>query len=113
MTVYVDDMFADFGRMKMCHMIADTTDELMAMAERIGVQRKWIQHAGTPREHFDIATGKRDAALAAGAVAISWTVYATMVDEREKTGGLGTPAGSVVRFKQRRGLQILEGDEDR
>lgn len=40
--VYVDDMYAQFGRMKMCHMIADTTTELNAMADSIGVQRKWI-----------------------------------------------------------------------
>jgi hypothetical protein len=27
----------------MCHMWADTLDELMAMADRIGVARRWIQ----------------------------------------------------------------------
>lgn len=74
MAVYVDDMhltpMGQFGRMKMCHMVADTTDELLAMADRIGVQRKWLQHAGTPREHFDIATSKRALAVAAGAIEI-------------------------------------------
>ena len=72
MTVYVDDMhttpMGQFGRMKMCHMVADTTAELLAMADRIGVQRKWLQSAGTPREHFDIAMSKRAEAVAAGAV---------------------------------------------
>ncbi len=38
-----------FGRMLMCHMMADSTDELLAMADRIGVQRKWLQHPRTPR----------------------------------------------------------------
>lgn len=42
MTVYVDDVEHVFGRMKMCHMWADTLDELLAMADRIGVDRKWI-----------------------------------------------------------------------
>lgn len=72
MTVYVDDMhkhpMGQFGRMKMCHMTADTTDELIAMADRIGVARKWIQHPGTWREHFDIAMSKRKLAVDAGAV---------------------------------------------
>ena len=43
MAVYVDDMRANFGRMKMCHMIADTIDELHTMADRIGVARRWFQ----------------------------------------------------------------------
>jgi hypothetical protein len=71
MTVYVDDMQAPFGRMVMCHMVADSTEELLAMADRIGVQRKWIQKAGTHHEHFDIALSKRAAAVAAGAVEIT------------------------------------------
>lgn len=72
MSVYVDDMEADFGRMKMCHMMADTTDELLTMADTIGVNRKWIQHPNTPREHFDIAKSKRALAVAAGAKEITW-----------------------------------------
>lgn len=71
MTVYVDDMRAPFGRMKMCHMIADSTDELLAMADRIGVQRKWLQKAGRHDEHFDIAMSKRKLAVKAGAVEVS------------------------------------------
>ena len=70
MPVYVDDMRAPFGRMVMCHMLADTTEELLAMADRIGVQRKWLQCAGTPKEHFDIALSKRALAVAAGAVEV-------------------------------------------
>lgn len=71
MTVYVDSMRAPFGRMKMCHMIADSTDELLAMADKIGVQRKWIQKAGTHYEHFDISMTKRKLAVEAGAVEVS------------------------------------------
>lgn len=67
MAVYVDDMQASFGRMKMCHMMADTTGELLAMADKIGVARKWIQKPGTPMEHFDIAMSKRKLAVDAGA----------------------------------------------
>lgn len=72
MTVYVDDMhlhpLGRYGRMKMCHMIADTTAELLAMADKIGVARKWLQYPGTDREHFDISMTKRKLAVQAGAV---------------------------------------------
>lgn len=71
MTVYVDNMRASYGRMKMCHMIADSTDELLSMADKIGVARKWLQKAGTAHEHFDIALSKRDLAVKAGAVEVS------------------------------------------
>ncbi|WP_250502788.1 DUF4031 domain-containing protein [Caballeronia sp. AZ7_KS35] len=70
MAVYVDDMKAAYGRMVMCHMLADSSAELMAMADRIGVARKWIQKAGTYHEHFDIALSKRALAVAAGALEI-------------------------------------------
>jgi hypothetical protein len=70
MTVYVDDMYlypmGQYGRMRMSHLMADTTEELLAMVDLIGVQRKWIQHAGTYSEHFDIALSKRAKAVAAG-----------------------------------------------
>ena len=72
MTVYVDDMRAPFGRMVMCHMLADTTEELLAMADTIGVARKWIQYPGTHREHFDISLSKRAEAVKHGAVEITW-----------------------------------------
>lgn len=72
MAVYVDDMKAKFGRMIMCHMIADTTEELLTMADTIGVARKWIQYPGTPREHFDIALSKRKLAVQHGAEEITW-----------------------------------------
>lgn len=71
MSVFVDDMRAPFGRMVMCHMVADSTDELLEMADRIGVSRRWLQHAGTPKEHFDISLTKRALAVRAGAVEVT------------------------------------------
>lgn len=71
MTVYVDDMRAKFGRMIMCHMIADTTLELCQMADKIGVDLKWIQKQGTAFEHFDIALSKKALAIQSGAVEIT------------------------------------------
>lgn len=69
MSVYVDDMEAEFGRMKMCHMWADTYPELLAMVDAIGVQRKWVQFP--PKAswvHFDIALSKRALAVQHGAI---------------------------------------------
>ena len=82
MSVYVDDMRAPFGRMVMCHMIADSRAELDAMADRIGVARRWIQDAGTYREHYDVALAARAKAVAAGAVEITQRDVGLMLKAR-------------------------------
>lgn len=52
--------------MIMCHMVADTLDELHDMAEQLGV-RSWFQtKARYP--HYDICRTKRAKAIALGAV---------------------------------------------
>ena len=69
MTVYVDDVRHHFGRMVMCHLWADTLEELLAMVDRIGVQRKWLQQP--PKAswvHFDISLAKKALVIEAGAV---------------------------------------------
>lgn len=71
MSVYVDPARHPYGRMMMCHMMADSTEELLAMADRLGVARRWIQREGTAYEHFDIAKAKREEAVKLGAVEVS------------------------------------------
>lgn len=70
MAIYVDDVRHNFGRMVMCHMWSDTgEEELFAMADRIGVARKWIQRP--PKAswvHFDISLGCKAKAIAFGAI---------------------------------------------
>ncbi|KVV20334.1 hypothetical protein WK78_29050 [Burkholderia cepacia] len=99
MTVYVDDMYRHevgrLGRMKMSHLIADTSEELIAMVREIGVNPKWIQHAGTRDEHFDIALSKRAAAIAAGAIPITFRQCGAMNKRRKVTGSLGSPGDAV------------------
>lgn len=69
MPVYVDRVNIRYGRMVMCHMIADTEAELHAMADRIGVQRKWFQDTSKASfPHYDIALSKKALAIAAGAI---------------------------------------------
>lgn len=65
MPVYVDNMRASYGRMKMCHMVADSMAELLDMADKIGVDRKWFQPGSHP--HFDICLSKRTKAICHGA----------------------------------------------
>lgn len=91
MTVYVDDMRASYGRLIMCHMIADTDEELHAMAAKIGVQRKWHQAPPKHRSHYDIALSKRALAVAAGAVEITWRQTGMMTMRRNAEGILGRP----------------------
>jgi hypothetical protein len=63
-----------FGRMKMSHMAADTHEELIEMAKKIGVNTKWIQDEGKGSEHFDIAMSKRELAIKHGTIAIGMRV---------------------------------------
>lgn len=82
--VYVDDMRMPYGRMIMCHMIADTTEELLRMAYKIGVNRKWIQDKGTAKEHFDISLSKRKKAIELGAKEITWRELGEIILNRIK-----------------------------
>ena len=85
MSVYVDDMRAAFGRMVMCHMMADSTDELLEMADKIGVQRRWIQKAGTPMEHFDISQSKKALAIRNGAIPLSMMELGRLLNRKVAT----------------------------
>lgn len=87
MGVYVDGGGYLYGRMKMCHMVADTRDELLAMADAIGVQRKWLQKHGQPDEHFDVCKSKRAAAVKLGAKEVTGRELAHLIrGKREATG---------------------------
>lgn len=76
MTVYVDDVRHRFGRMIMCHMWADTEDELFHMAALIGLSPHWIQghptlSSGKARSaswvHFDVSLEMKARAIRHGA----------------------------------------------
>lgn len=69
--IYVDRPIYKYGRMMMCHMVGDTTDELLDMATKIGVNQKWIQKSGTPSEHFDVCVSKRSLAIKLGAMEVT------------------------------------------
>src|ERR1700676_5337336 len=85
MTVFVDDMRTPYGRLILCHMIADSIDELHAMADKIGVARKWFQDT-ISGPHYDIALSKRALAISFGAREITLRQCAAMSHYRARTG---------------------------
>lgn len=83
-SVYVDDMQAGYGCMVMSHMIADSREELDAMADKIGVRRRWLQYPGTYKEHYDICQSKRALAVAYGAIEIDMRQLGQMLRKRRE-----------------------------
>lgn len=100
MAVYVDDMhrysIGKFRRMKMSHMIADTEAELHAMADKIGVAHRWVQHAdrGKGWIHYDVCMAARDKAIGFGAIPITMRELSCKMAEWR----LAT-TGAVRRYK--------------
>lgn len=71
--IFVDDMFNGQGKGRLsgmwCHMWSDSGDaELVTFGRSIGLNPNWLQ-TGNPRfHHFDLREGKRNQALAKGAI---------------------------------------------
>jgi hypothetical protein len=84
MAVYVDDAMIPFRGMLMNHMLADTTDELLAMATRLHTDHKWLQMPGTHKEHFDICERRRLLAFSHGAIAITYREAGRFTYRRRK-----------------------------
>lgn len=100
--VYVDDMRVRYGRMSMCHMLADSDAELLAMASRIGVALQWHQHPGRHDSHFDICLSKKMLAMRAGARQITRREAAAMCSRRQRTGDLGRPEDALAWYRRTR-----------
>lgn len=99
MSVYVDNMQAPYCGMLMCHMFADTSDELTTMVSVIGVDNKWIQSQGTYAEHFDVCQSKRRLAVQAGAVEVEYRQFGAMLRHRQVNGVLGNPQDVIDWLK--------------
>ncbi len=72
MSVYVDRL-AVYGQWRWgvsCHMVADTVEELHAMADKIGHKRAWFQPGGGNPPHYDLTASRRKLAVKNGAIEI-------------------------------------------
>lgn len=70
MTVYVDDAVHLWRGQRWAHLMADTLDELHAMADALGVSRQRFQNK-TSGAHYDVTAGLRERAIELGARPIS------------------------------------------
>lgn len=73
--VYAREPAGYVGRSRTCilwgHMIADTPEELHAMALRIGLHTTWVQVSKHGALHYDLVPSKRRLAIQYGAMALS------------------------------------------
>jgi hypothetical protein len=76
MSAYMDPVAGHGWRLRgrlvrSCHLIADTLEELHAVAAAAGLRKEWFQKppkASVP--HYDLTESRREAAIAAGAIAL-------------------------------------------
>ena len=72
MAVYVDELFEGSGNKQFkwkisCHMLADSKEELIEFAKKIGLKEEWLQKSASGIFHFDLNIRKRRRAIERGA----------------------------------------------
>jgi hypothetical protein len=70
MTVYVDDAVHPWRGQRWAHLMADSLDELHAMAARLDIPRRAFQNKSSGA-HYDVTTELRERAIGLGTVPIS------------------------------------------
>jgi hypothetical protein len=98
MSVYVDKARNGYRNMVMCHMIADTFDELHTMAETIGVERRWFQPSPPYSfPHYDIALTKRKLAIQNGAIECERKTFGEYMRRMRPVFGIYGPGNPAPR----------------
>lgn len=65
-------------------MTADSTEELIEFALKLGLQAKYLQFPGTWKEHFDVTEPKRKKAVLLGAIEVSFRERIIQMRETRK-----------------------------
>lgn len=98
MTIYVDDAHTKAQRGAVCHLVADSDDELLCMAATLEAEI-----AGDPacarQKCLLLQCAKRAMAVNLGAIEVSTRQLAAMEMRRMATGVLGTPAEALAWFE--------------
>jgi hypothetical protein len=99
MPVYIDDMYryriGQFRGMQMSHLIADSDAELHAMALHIGMKREWFQG-----DHYDVPLARRELAVAAGAIEVSYRQAGAMRRRKAVEGRCGRPEEALQWYAE-------------
>jgi len=106
-SVYVDTLLPCIKNSKWrycesCHLVADTTEELHAFAEQLGLKRSWFQN-NRRLPHYDLTKNMRAKAVRLGAVEISRNEFVSMMKPRICRGQLtfanttGQVKGEIVK----------------
>ena len=85
MGVYVDQARIPYrGRMRMSHMVADTLEELHAMADQLGLKREWFQTSQSGVPHYDLCEANRLKAVRLGAKLVTRRELALFIRRQRK-----------------------------
>lgn len=93
MAVYVDNAEKEYRPYpkrlyKLNHMIADTVDELHAMARALGLKTAWFQPTSFP--HYDVTIKNRERAIAMGAELLTERELVKKIQQLRKTAEYNT-----------------------
>jgi len=100
MSVYVDPNMRcqttpEWTFKTVCHLTADSEDQLHKFASMLGLRREWFQHGSVKRlPHYDLTSGRRRVAVELGAIQITRNEMAKRVIVHRKSFSKTSAAGS-------------------
>lgn len=89
MTVYIDHLKPcmrnkHWRHYESCHMIADTEEELIEFARRMGLDIRWLQKSGKSDSHFVLSAGMRARAMKKGAIQLNIKEFVSVIQRKRE-----------------------------